>query len=136
MQSIFEKKFSSSADNLPEIEQFIIEIVSDIEDLKEETKNNIEMAVAEAAANSILHGNKNDNSKSVLINIEISPSLLILKFKDQGAGFKPEDVPDPTLPENILKGSGRGLHIMKSLADNVDYNFFEDGTQLVLSFNI
>jgi len=59
-----------------------------------------------------------------------------MSFKDEGKGFTPGEVPDPTIPENILKGSGRGLHIMKTVAEEVSYNFDGKGTELVLSFKL
>ena len=129
-----EKIFRSNPELLPEIENYIIEKISDLS-LSHEIMNKIELAVAEAAANSILHGNKSDKSKNVLIKIKASVSKLIISFKDEGKGFNPTQVPDPTKPENILKGSGRGIHIMKSLVDDIKYNFSDSGTELVLLFN-
>ena len=133
MNKSFEKTFISSSEILPEIEEFINDKISGL-DLEEDTINNIEMAVAEAAANSILHGNKNDPNKSVIIKVNITNELLVLTFCDEGKGFNPDQVPDPTIPENILKGSGRGIHIMKSLVDELKYNFSDAGTELQISF--
>jgi serine/threonine-protein kinase RsbW len=127
--------FKSNPEVLPQIEAYVDEKIADL-NLNEDIKNNIELAVAEAAANCILHGNKNDESKTVHIKIIISDGQLILSFKDEGDGFEPDKVPDPTIPENILKGSGRGLHIMRSLVDEMKYNFSNSGTELVITFNI
>ncbi len=91
------------------------------------------MATAEAAANCMLHGNKNDKKKNVEVNIFIETDKIIVKFKDEGKGFKIKNVPDPTQPENILKTSGRGLHIMKSLLDDLKYNFTPSGTEVILT---
>ena len=130
-----EKIYKSDSKLLPEIEDFILNSISKLK-IKKTLKNNIELAVAEAAANSILHGNKNDPSKNVTIKIDINSKKLTLSFKDEGKGFNPDEVPDPTMPENLLKGSGRGVHIMKSLVDEVTYNFSDEGTELVLIFNL
>ena len=131
----YDKTYKSNPDFLPEIENYIIDKISDL-NLSHEVMNNVELAVAEAAANCILHGNKSDESKEVLIKIGITDSNLTISFKDEGSGFNPSDVPDPTKPENILKGSGRGLHIMRSLVDDMRYNFSDSGTELILHFNI
>lgn len=130
-----EKIYKSDSKLLPQIEDYIINSISKIK-FRKGIKDNIELAIAEAAANSILHGNKNDPAKNVKITIDITDHKLKLSFMDEGNGFNPEEVPDPTLPENLLKGSGRGLHIMRSLVDEVSYNFSDEGTELILIFNI
>ena len=131
----YKSTFKSNPEVLPEIESFVDEKISDLK-LSEEQKNNVELAVAEAAANCILHGNKNDETKKVYIKILISDDQLDISFKDEGNGFNPDEVPDPTVPENILKGSGRGIHIMRSLVDDLKYNFSNNGTELIISFNL
>lgn len=130
-----EKIFKSNPELLPEIEKYILDSLRDLK-ISESKLNNIELAVAEAAANSILHGNKNDISKNVFIKIIVNSKILSISFKDEGEGFDPNDVPDPTIPENILKGSGRGIHIMKTLVDDIKYVFSDDGTEIILKFNI
>jgi len=135
LQTNFTKSFKSSLELLPEMETFILEKFHEF-DIPKDIKDNLEIAVAEAAANSILHGNKSDPSKNVDVKISLTSSNLIISFKDEGVGFNPNNVPDPTVPENIQKSSGRGLHIMKSLVDDVKYNFTESGTELILIFKI
>lgn len=135
MKYYSEKIYKSDSKLLPKIEDYIIDSISKIK-FKKGIKDNIELAIAEAAANSILHGNKNDPAKNVKITIDITDERLKLVFQDEGNGFDPAKVPDPTLPENLLKGSGRGLHIMRSLVDEVRYNFSDEGTELILVFNI
>jgi len=129
------KIFDSNPKLLPAIEDYVLEIVDSFQ-ISETKRNNIEMAVAEAAANCILHGNKSDESKKVTVKIKSNSTQLIISFKDEGTGFNPNKVPDPTLPENLLKGSGRGVHIMNSLVDNLEYVFSNPGTELILSFNL
>lgn len=130
----FVKIFKSDAELLPEIEDYILGTIKHLK-LKSELTNNIELAIAEAAANSILHGNNNDPSKKVTIKVTLNSSTIIISFTDQGKGFRPNEVPDPTKPENLLKGSGRGVHIMKTLVDGLEYNFSKKGTELILTFN-
>ena len=130
----YKKKYPSNPELLPEIEDYILDTLSEIE-FSEEKQNNLELAVAEASANSILHGNKCDINKEVTIIISISEDKIIISFQDEGEGFDPDAVPDPTKPENILRGSGRGIHIMKSLVDDLKYIFKENSTELILTFN-
>ncbi|MCP5063453.1 MAG: ATP-binding protein [Ignavibacteriae bacterium] len=135
MTKSYNKIFKSKSTLLPEIEDYVLDIAkqTNISELK---LNNLEMAVAEASANCILHGNKSDESKKVEVTIIIESNKLIVKFKDEGSGFKIDEIPDPTKPENILKNSGRGVHIMKSFLDNLEYNFTSSGTEAILTVNI
>ena len=135
MTKFYNKIFQSKSANLPKIEEYIIDIAKQTK-ISEIKLNNLEMAVAEASANCILHGNKYDESKKVEVTIIVESDKLIVKFKDEGSGFKLDEVPDPTKPENILKHSGRGVHIMKSFLDNLKYNFTPSGTETILTVNI
>ncbi|MEE9430139.1 MAG: ATP-binding protein [Melioribacteraceae bacterium] len=132
MQKSYTKTYKSNPKFLPEIEDYVFDIVKQTK-ISNEKLNNLEMATAEAAANCMLHGNKNDKKKNVEVNIFIETDKIIVKFKDEGKGFKIKNVPDPTQPENILKTSGRGLHIMKSLLDDLKYNFTPSGTEVILT---
>lgn len=132
---IFSREVPSNPDLLPDIEEYVLSKISDL-GLSEEKLDNLALSVGEAASNSIVHGNMCDESKKVKISIEIDEKMIIIKFKDQGQGFSPERVPDPTAPENILKDNGRGIHIMKTFLDRVDYNFYNDGTEVVLKLKI
>lgn len=131
----FSREVPSNPDLLPDIEEYVISKISDL-GLSEERLNNLALSVAEAASNSIVHGNMCDESKKVKINIQIDETSITVKFKDEGAGFVPEKVPDPTAPENILKDNGRGIHIMKTFLDSLEYNFDGDGTEVVLKLKI
>ena len=133
--NIYQKSFPSDPNLLPQIEDYILEIVASI-GLSEENMNKLALSVAEAAANSILHGNNSDVNKLVRITIKISKDQLQLIFKDEGKGFDPEKIPDPTTAENILKTHGRGLHIMHTFLDSLTYNFLPDGTEAILTIKL
>ena len=81
----------------------------------------IDMAVREAVTNAVLHGNRQDEDKTVDITLKSSPDAVEISVHDQGPGFNPEAVPDPTAQENILKASGRGIFFMRSFMDEVDW---------------
>ncbi len=132
MNKTYTKIFPSNPELLPEIEKFVTEILSKTK-LSSQKITNVELALAEAAANSILHGNKSDPNKNVEINVEVSAQEIVISIKDEGKGFIIKDVPDPTNEENILKDSGRGLLIMKSLVDKLEYKFSNSGTQVIFT---
>ena len=79
----------------------------------------IDMAVREAVTNAVLHGNRQDEDKTVDIILKSSPDAVEISVHDQGPGFNPEAVPDPTAQENILKASGRGIFFMRNFMDDV-----------------
>ncbi|MEX0844473.1 MAG: ATP-binding protein [Balneolaceae bacterium] len=92
------------------------------------------LAVSEAATNGILHGNKLDASKTIEISAYLKDDKLEFVTKDQGEGFKRENLPDPTAEENLLKPSGRGVFLMEEYADEV--KFSDGGTKLTLVFKL
>ncbi|MBL1214757.1 MAG: ATP-binding protein [Ignavibacteriae bacterium] len=129
------KVFPSDPEYLPEIESFILEIAEQ-NNVDEEKFNCIALSTAEAASNSILHGNKNDPTKKVEIKVVVTDKVMRIIFKDEGKGFEPKSVPDPTTPENILKENGRGIHIMKSYLSSLTYNFTPEGTEAILEIKL
>ncbi len=87
----------------------------------------IDMAVREAVTNAVLHGNREDDNKTVDIVLKSSPDAVEISVHDQGPGFNPEEVPDPTANENILKASGRGIFFMRTFMDEVDWLIRPEG---------
>jgi serine/threonine-protein kinase RsbW len=81
----------------------------------------IEMAVREAITNAMVHGNKEDETKTVELTLNCLGHELEIEVRDQGEGFDPAGVPDPTDPANILKTSGRGIFLMRSFMDEVEW---------------
>lgn len=87
----------------------------------------VDMAVREAVTNAVLHGNKQDEKKFVLVTTRTSPDRLEISVHDEGEGFNPEDVPDPTDSENILKTSGRGIFFMRTFMNDVEWLIRPEG---------
>lgn len=135
VNKVYKKEISSDPDNLPLLEEFIINVAKEI-NLSVEKLNNLTLSVSEAASNGILHGNKLDRNKKLKVKVEINSSKMTVSIKDEGNGFNPVIVPDPTRPENIFKESGRGIHIMKSFLDELKYNFTATGTETILVLSI
>lgn len=91
------------------------------------------IASIEGVNNAIVHGNKLDESKLVNINIKVCDKKICITITDQGNGFDPNSIPDPTIPENIENISGRGVFLMKKLSDEI---IFENkGTTVKMTFN-
>lgn len=89
------------------------------------------LAIREAAANAIKHGNRQQPDKIAEVVFEIDSETLTVHIHDQGEGFEVEEVPDPLAPENILKGAGRGIFLMRQLMDDVSFEF-DDGTHVTM----
>jgi serine/threonine-protein kinase RsbW len=90
--------------------------------------SDIEIALREALANAIIHGNHEDRRKHVHVTCRCEPDEVSIAVKDEGEGFDVNHVPDPTAPENLESVHGRGIHVMKALMDDVH---FEEGGVVV-----
>ena len=95
--------------------------------ISEEAAYGIDMAVREAVTNAVVHGNAQDEQKAVELTLKSSPEAVEITIHDQGQGFNPESVPDPTEDENILKTSGRGIFFMRTFMDEVTWSIRPGG---------
>lgn len=95
--------------------------------IDEQAAFGVDMAVREAIANAVIHGNKLDEDKFVTISVASSPDSLEIKVRDQGQGFDPGTLSDPTEEENIMKTSGRGIFFMRNFMDEVDWSVHPEG---------
>jgi serine/threonine-protein kinase RsbW len=127
--------FSSVPENLALVERMVDEICSDYS-INEDHYGNILISITEAVNNAIQHGNKYDPGKQVLIEFDADNDLehLCFRISDEGEGFDVSSLPDPTEPGNTEKLSGRGVFLMRNLADNV--GFSSDGREVELNFKV
>jgi len=86
---------------------------------------NVGLAVREAVINAIVHGNKMDPTRKVEVSLQARPRSIQARVRDQGAGFDAGSTPDPTVGDNVLRSSGRGLLVMRAFVDSVDFKFRE-----------
>jgi serine/threonine-protein kinase RsbW len=93
---------------------------------------NFRVGLAEALANAMLYGNGSDPAKRVRVEVTVSQLRVSARVTDQGDGFDPSAVEDPTTPENLLRPGGRGLFLMRQLLDEVRYNDRGNSVTLVL----
>lgn len=129
------KKFltiQSKLDNISQIEKLVDE-VSDQFKLSSDLYGKLLIATIEAVNNSIVHGNKLDETKKVDITVVVNDNQIVITIIDEGKGFDFNNVPDPTTPENIENVSGRGVFLMKKLADEIKFN--NSGSLVELLFN-
>lgn len=123
----------SISDNIRMIESFI-DNAKDKYHLNDDIYGNIMIAVTEAVNNAIKHGNKGDSAKNVSLALSLHEGMIKFRVEDEGVGFDFHDLPDPTAPENLEKPGGRGIFLMKHLADEVDFS--QLGKVVELSFYI
>lgn len=128
-----EISITSEIGNIVKIENFI-ENFTTCFDLPSALFGRISLSVIEAVNNAILSGNKQDINKKVTVVAEKSDRHFKVTVSDEGEGFDYTYIPDPTLPENIGKVTGRGLYLMKTLSDEL---LFENGgASVTLVFNL
>ena len=123
----------SLSENIRIIESFI-DNAKDKFNLNDDIYGNIMISVTESVNNAIVHGNKKDKEKNVTISLTLTTGIIKFKITDQGAGFDYASLPDPTSPENIEKPGGRGIFLMRHLADEIDFE--DEGRIVELSFYV
>jgi serine/threonine-protein kinase RsbW len=134
-EPLYQIEIESDPNNLITVEEFVNYFAKDL-GLSDEQLSVLLLAVTEATTNAIIHANKCDKSKMVRINAQIEDTKLVVKIKDEGKGFDPKTLPDPTHPENLLKDSGRGVFLMKVYMNEVKYNVTSSGMETILVLNL
>ena len=99
--------------------------------LDEDSRHWVGIAIREAVANAIKHGNQQDPDMEVGVELAVAPDQAVIRVHDQGEGFDLEEVGDPLAPENLLKPNGRGIFYMRSFMDEIHYDRHPDGGTLV-----
>jgi serine/threonine-protein kinase RsbW len=125
--------FPSKAENIHLVEQ-MIDAVCEEHKVAEDHYGNILIAMTEAVNNAIHHGNGLNPVKKTSVSFDRTDTQLKFTVLDEGIGFDYENLPDPTSPENLEKPNGRGIFLMKNLADEI--SFEDNGRKVELIFNI
>ena len=126
-----ELRFDSKPENIAVVEKLIDKISAD-HGIVAENYGNVLIAMTEGVNNAIVHGNKLDETKSVSVSCAIDEKTLVFRITDEGPGFDYDNLPDPTAPENIEKPHGRGVFLMRHLAD--ECAFEDEGRIVELTF--
>lgn len=124
-------RIESVMSSLRKVESAIDEITVKLK-IKQDNYGKILVATLEAVNNAIKHGNKSNPEKTVDVLITMDGNEMMVKVTDEGEGFDPASVPDPTRPENIEELSGRGVFLMSKLADSIRFN--KTGNSVTMTF--
>jgi serine/threonine-protein kinase RsbW len=100
--------------------------------LDEDERFKLTLAVREAAVNAVLHGNDYDPAKQITASFENTGTSLVITIADEGKGLDPDSIPDPLAPENLQRGTGRGIFLIRSFVDEVHFRQLHPGTELTL----
>lgn len=127
------KKFQieSKVKSLRVVEKAIDETTSEL-GISPDDYGKILVSTLEGVNNAILHGNRSDPEKKVEIEISFEGRELKIKITDEGIGFIPKKLPDPTVPENLESLNGRGVYLMSKLADKIKYS--KKGNSVTITF--
>jgi serine/threonine-protein kinase RsbW len=126
-------KISSKPENITCVERIVDEICEEC-NIGKEVYGKILMATIEGVNNSIFHGNKLDEHKSVVVTITCDDDMVDISIEDEGDGFDKSKVPDPTLPDNIEEDRGRGVFLMDNLSDEIEY--LNNGAKIDMKFRV
>ncbi len=130
-KTMFRMTLSSTPRNIMRVEKFL-ETVQEHVALDEIQIHKVMVALTEAVNNAIVHGNRADGRKKVFVSCEVLPGWLLFVINDQGKGFHPEKVANPLKEENLLRESGRGIFLMRTLMDRVEFEALKSGYQVRL----
>ncbi|TNE62115.1 MAG: ATP-binding protein [Bacteroidetes bacterium] len=123
----------SSPENVCQVEPFVHELAQRF-NLSPDLHGNILVSLTEAVTNAMLHGNRGDCSKHVSISMRRQKDALSIRVSDEGPGFDPGNVPDPTCPEFLETCGGRGLYLMRHLSDGC--RFISNGSTVEMRFKL
>ncbi len=126
-------KLASDPKNVARVESFVEHLV-DKYGISPDVYGNILISLTEAVTNAIIHGNDNDETKTVQVRLKKQKDTLAFLISDEGRGFDFDNLPDPTAPENLLKLGGRGVFLMRQLSDDVI--FYNNGSTVEICFRI
>jgi serine/threonine-protein kinase RsbW len=122
---------ASDPKNIVKVERFLEKVGSKVA-LDEIQMNKLMVSLTEAVNNAIVHGNKSNPKKKVTVTCEAVPGWLLLVVNDQGRGFDPKLVANPLKNENLLRESGRGIFLMRTLMDKVEFETIRGGYEVRL----
>ena len=126
-------KLASKTGSVSQVEPFVENLVNRY-NLGPDKKCDILISLTEAVTNAIVHGNCEAEDKTVKVNMKRETNCLSVRVSDEGDGFDFHSLPDPTSPEHICQCGGRGVYLMRRLADNI--RFFNNGSTVEMRFNL
>ncbi len=134
-QTEFVLVLASKPEEVSKVEKFIQKVNRAVH-LNEEKFYKMLVATTEAVNNSILHGNQRDPKKKVSVRCEVENTMLIIHIQDEGPGFDDKSLPDPLADENLMREHGRGVFLIRSLMDSVDFEKHPDGAEVIMRMKL
>ena len=130
-QKVFRLTLSSKPKNIGRVEGFLkkIDRAAHLDEIQE---HKLMIALTEAVNNAILHGNRSNEEKKVRVVCEVQEDGVLFTVTDEGKGFRPDTVANPLKEENLLKESGRGIFLMRTLLDRVEFHRTRAGMEVKL----
>jgi len=126
-------KLPSDPRNIEVVESFVQKIAEKYR-LSPDQYGNLRLSVTEAVTNAIIHGNMQDESKTVCVELRKKKGSIAIRVSDEGCGFDYKSVPDPTLPENVCKCGGRGVFLMRNCSDRIAFR--DNGSTVEMQFKL
>jgi serine/threonine-protein kinase RsbW len=120
-QKTFRITMGSDSKNIHRVEEFLLKMNS-VLNIDDEKFGSLLVVVTEAVNNAIIHGNKRNPSKKVVVTCTRRGNVLVIKVKDEGKGFNPSIIPNPIHEDNLLRETGRGVFLMHQLMEKVSFN--------------
>jgi serine/threonine-protein kinase RsbW len=124
---------ASDRDNIRQVEPFLRSI-DGLSVLPQDRYHNMLVAVTEAVNNAIIHGNGADPHKTATLHVTMTPEQAVFVITDEGPGFDADAIPDPRLPENLLREGGRGVFLIRQLSDDVSFSNTDHGSSVTITF--
>jgi serine/threonine-protein kinase RsbW len=132
---LFDRSFPSGRDEKNEALNALLDALSGAKIMAGDSDEaRARLCLDEALVNAVTHGNQSDPAKSVRVRAFLAADIWSVLIEDEGTGFREEDLPDPSAPENLLEESGRGVHLIRSMMDSAGY--WKNGSALLMSRHI
>jgi len=125
----------SDPKKIGKVEEFLLKVNRSAR-LDDGTFYRLLVATTEAVNNAMIHGNKRDPSKQVKVECTTIPTSIVVRVRDHGAGFDLNSLPNPIEEENLLRESGRGIFLILSMVDRVDFFFDVEGTTVEMEIDL
>lgn len=117
---------------IEETVEFVISRCTTCSEVERKLRLNFRVSLCEALSNAMIYGNGRDPAKRVRVEVFVEGGRLTARITDEGSGFDPSAIPDPTLPRNLRRTGGRGIFLMRELMDDVRYNARGNSVTLIL----
>jgi serine/threonine-protein kinase RsbW len=129
--TVFRMNFQSNPKNIRRVEAFLkkVNVAAHLDEIQ---MHKMMISLTEAVNNAIIHGNKSDETKAVRVRCEVLPGWLVVFVQDEGKGFQPEKVRNPLQKQNLMRENGRGVFLMRTLMDKVEFEMGTSGAQVAL----